>query len=62
MNGDNNIGGPDHDPDHAGSGSGWTEHTPRATGDIDISVAYANPPTDELRRSTPPGRTAMMPT
>ena len=61
MNGDNNIGGPDHDPDHdgpdhegpeagsgGGSGSGWTEHTPSATGDIDISVAYANPPTDEL--------------
>ncbi|MEK9962292.1 MAG: hypothetical protein VXB94_12075, partial [Rhodobiaceae bacterium] len=65
MNGDNNIGGPDHEgpdhgpdhegPDHdgpartgpeSGSGSGWTEHTPSATGDIDISVAYANPPTD----------------
>ena len=27
---------------------GWTEHTPSATGDIDISVAYSNPPTDEL--------------
>ena len=39
--------GPDHGPDH-GDASGWTEHTPRATGDIDISVAYANPPTDEL--------------
>ena len=26
----------------------WTEHTPNATGEIDISVAYSNPPTDEL--------------
>ena len=28
--------------------AGWTEHTPNATGEIDISVAYSNPPTDEL--------------
>ncbi|MGB1871641.1 MAG: class I SAM-dependent DNA methyltransferase [Candidatus Puniceispirillaceae bacterium] len=26
----------------------WLERTPTATGEIDISVAYANPPTDEL--------------
>ena len=49
MNGDNNIGGPDHEgPARTGPESGWTEHTPSATGDIDISVAYANPQTDEL--------------
>ena len=27
---------------------GWTEHTPRATGEIDISIAYSNPSTDRL--------------
>ena len=27
---------------------GWSERTPHATGDVDISVAYSNPPTDEL--------------
>ena len=30
------------------AGSSWHEHTPSATGDVDISVAYSNPPTDEL--------------
>ena len=46
MSGNNNNGGTDQ-----ADGSdepGWREHTPSATGDIDISVAYANPPTDEL--------------
>jgi len=48
MSSENRPGGPDHrGPGHS-DGPGWTEHTPRATGDIDISVAYANPPTDEL--------------
>ena len=31
-----------------GRPSGWTEHTPRATGEIDISIAYSNPSTDRL--------------
>jgi len=63
MSSENRPGGPDHGgpdhggPDHGGPDQGdtdhgdasdWTEHTPRATCDIDISVAYANPPTDEL--------------
>ena len=36
--------------DDTGTGrpSGWTEQTPRATGEIDISIAYANPSTDRL--------------
>ena len=38
--------------DDTGSGrpSGWTEHTPRATGEIDISIAYSNPSTDRLMK------------
>ena len=28
--------------------SGWTENIPRATGEIDISIAYSNPSTDRL--------------
>ena len=48
-----NIGpntGPNTGPDTGTSAgaAGWTEHTPNATGEIDISVAYSNPPTDEL--------------
>ena len=31
-----------------GSQQGWTEHRPRATGEIDISIAYSNPSTDRL--------------
>jgi len=48
MSRKNDTGSPDRgSPDHS-DGPGWTEHTPRATADINISVAYANPQTDEL--------------
>ncbi len=46
MSGNNNNGGADQTD--GSDEPGWREHTPSATGDIDISVAYANPPTDEL--------------
>ena len=36
------------DDNGSGRPSGWTEKTPRATGGIDISIAYANPSTDRL--------------
>ena len=37
-----------NDDSHRGRPRGWTEHTPRATGEIDISIAYSNPSTDRL--------------
>ena len=36
------------DDNGSGRPSGWTERTLRATGGIDISIAYANPSTDRL--------------
>ena len=55
MSGNKNVGGPDNngpkggaDRDAGPGGSNWTEHTPHATGTVDISIPYSNPPTDTL--------------